>query len=134
MTTLDEAEEAVHARFVAQWAATTLFVFANEQFDDQGDAPWVRLTISNLPRNQETLGKPGNRKFRSQAIVFVQVYTLVNTGVKQGNSLAKQAADIFEGVSFSGLDFNAATVRKTGPTGKWYQHLAEAPFDYDEIK
>ncbi len=134
MTTLNEAREAVYTRFVTQWGTTTPVAFDDEDFEEPADSPWVRLTVRNVSRGQETLGRAGNRKFRSAAQVFVQVYTRTNTGVKQGDTLATQAKDIFEATSFSGLDFNDGVVRETGPDGKWYQHLIEIAFDYEEIK
>lgn len=134
MTTLDEAKESVYSRFVAQWGTTTPFVFDNEVFEEPVDDPWVRLTVRSLSRGQETMGRTGNRRFRSAARVFVQVYTRTNTGVKQGDTLAVQAKDIFEATSFGGLDFNDGVVRETGPDGKWYQHIVEIAFDYEEIK
>ena len=134
MTTLNEAKEAVYARFVAQWGMTTPFVLDNEERDEAGDVAWMRLVVRSSTRAQLTLGRIGNRKFLSGASVFAQVYTPVNTGVQSGDSLAVQAANIFEGVSFSGLDFREAVVRESGPTGKWYLHVMEAEFDYEEIK
>ncbi len=134
MTTLNEAREAVYSRFVAQWGTTTPVVFDDEDLEEPADLPWVRLAVRSMSRGQETLGRVGNRKFRSAARVFVQVYTRTNTGVKQGDTLATQAKDIFEATSFSGLDFNDGVVRETGPDGKWYQHVAEIVFDYEEIK
>ncbi len=134
MTTLGEARESVYSRFVTEWATETPFVFDNEELEEPSDDPWVRLTVRSLSRGQETMGRTGNRKFRSAALVFVQVYTRTNTGVKQGDTLAVQAKDIFEAISFDGLDFNDGVVRESGPDGKWYQHVAEIAFDYDEIK
>ncbi len=136
MTTLNEAKEAIYLRFTGNFTGVALaqIAFDNEELEEPATSDWVRLTVRGTGREQETLGKVGNRRFRSHASVFVQVYTEVNTGVQQGDALAKEAADIFEGVSFSGLDFQAADVRETGPDGKWYQHIVEAEFDYDEIK
>ncbi len=134
MTTLNEAREAVYSRFVTQWGTTTPIVFDDEDFDEPADSPWVRLAVRNMVRGQETLGQVGNRRFRSTARVFVQVYTRTNVGVKQGDVLATQARDIFEATSFEGLDFNDGVVRETGPDGKWYQHVVDIAFDYDEIK
>ncbi len=134
MTTLSQAKEAVYSRFTTQWGSTSEFTFENEDFDEPSDSPWARVTVRSVSRGQETLGRTGNRKFRSAAMALVQVYTRTNTGVKQGDALATQARDIFEAVSFSGLDFNDGTVRETEPEGKWYQHVAEIAFDYEEIK
>lgn len=136
MTTLSEAKEAVYQRFVDNYTGVALdkITFDNEDFNEPGTGAWVRLVVRSTARVQDTLGKPGNRRFRSSASVFVQVYTEVDTGVQQSDTLAKEAADIFEGVSFSGLDFQSAVVRETSPDGKWYQSVVEAEFDYDEIK
>jgi hypothetical protein len=136
MTTPNEAKEAIYARFVANFTGVTSdrIDFDNEDFNEPSSGSWVRLSVRTGPRLQNTMGKQGNRRFRTAATVFVQVYTQTNTGVQTGDTLAKAAADIFEGESFSGLDFSAVDVRETGPSGKWYQHVVEAPFDYDEIK
>jgi len=136
MTTPNEAKEAVYLRFTSNFTGVTADRIAldNEEFDEPDTGAWVRLVVRTGPRAQDTLGKTGNRRFRTTNTVFVQVYTETDTGVKSGDTLAKEAADLFEGVSFSGLDFQAAQTRETGPTGKWYQHLVEAEFDYDEIK
>lgn len=136
MTTLAQAKEVVYQRFVDNFTGVTLarITFDNEEFEEPATGDWVRLTVRSRGRAQDTLGKVGNRKFRSAASVFVQVYTAVNTGVKQSDTLAKEAADVFEGVSFSGLDFQSAEVRETGPDGRWYQSVVEAEFEYDETK
>ncbi len=134
MTTLGEAKESVYSRFVTEWAAETPFVFDNEELEEPTNDPWVRVVVRSLSRRQETKGRTGNRRFRSSALVFVQVYTRTNIGVKQGDELAVQAMGIFEATSFDGLDFNDGAVRESGPDGKWYQHLVEIAFDYDEIK
>lgn len=136
MTTPNEAKEAVYLRFTGSFTGVTLDRIAldNEEFEEPTSGAWVRLVVRSGVREQNTLGKAGNRKFRTASTVFVQVYTETDTGVQSGDALAKEAADLFEGVSFSGLDFQAAQIRETGPTGKWYQHLVEAEFDYDEVK
>lgn len=136
MTTANQAKEAVYQRFLDLFTglADDKIAFDNDEFEEPNSEPWARLVVRMDTRLQETLGRVTNRRFRTTGTVFVQVYTVVNTGVKQGDTLAKEAADIFEAVSFSGLDFREANVRETGPDGKWYQHLVTAQFDYDEIK
>ena len=136
MTSLNDAKEAVYARFLAQYTGVTAdrITFDNENFETPVTGSWVRLTVRNISRAQSTLGKKTNRRFRAQAIVFVQVYTEADTGVKLSGELAEEAQGIFEGESFSGLDFQSVTINETGPDGKWYQSIAEAPFSYDQIK
>jgi hypothetical protein len=136
MTTLIEAKEAIYTRFLASFTGTSNIVFDNEDpsFDLDVVPDWCRLSIRHVDRNQETLGKVGNRRFRVKAIAFVQVYTKSNTGVQQSGVLVTEARDVFEGSSFSGLDFNNAKTPEGGPEGKWYTAVVEANFDYDEIK
>lgn len=136
MTTLNEATEAVYQRFASDFTGTTNVVFRNEEpgFDTDQVTEWVRLSVGTLSRAQETLGAAGNRKYRPGASVIVQVYTRANTGVKQGEVLAEEAMNVFEGASFGGLDFNNGIVRNGSVEGKWQQHVAEVEFDYEEIK
>ena len=95
MTTLNEAKEAIYLRFTSNFTgvAADRIALDNEEFNTPTSGDWVRLVIRNISRTQNTLGKPGNRRFRSKALVLVQVYTEVNTGVKQSDALAKEAAD-----------------------------------------
>ncbi len=136
MTTLNQAREAVYLRFTTLFTgvASDRIAFDNEEFNEPTAGDWVRLVVRSFVRSQDTLGQTGNRKFRSTASVLVQVYTLANTGVKQLDTLAEEVKNIFDGVSFSGLDFLAGNIRETGPDGKWYQYVVEIEFDYDEIK
>lgn len=133
MTTLNEARASVYDRWNTQWGVTTPFTFDNEHFSTP-DAPWARLTVRNTESLQETLGAPGNRHFRRSASVFVQLFDLVDVGLANLDSLAQTARGIFEGVSFSGLDFTNVVIRESGVDGKWFQFVVEAFFDYDEIK
>lgn len=134
MTTLNEARAAVYTRWNAQWGTTTPFQFDNEAFTAPDKDPWARVTVRHTTSVQDTLGRPTNRRFRRSAVAFIQLYALVDTGLAALDGLAQTARAIFEGVSFSGLDFNNVVVRETGPDGKWYQVTVEGFFDYDETK
>lgn len=137
MTTLNEAKEAIYERFVSLYTGvpSDRITFDNEEFEaGDGTDPWVRLAVRGIIRNQDTLGRKTNRRFRALASTFVQVYTEANIGVQQSDVLAQEAGDIFEGESFSGLDFRSAIIQETGPDGKWYQSVVEIEFNYDEIK
>ncbi len=136
MTTANQAKDAIYKRLLANITLTTNVVFDNDEpdFESEEETEWVRLVVRGGPRTQDTLGKAGNRRFRTTATMFVQVYTLAGTGVKQGDLLAKEVADIFEGTSFSGVDFYEVPTRESGPDGKWFVHIVEGEFDYDEIR
>lgn len=129
------AVEACLQRFKTAWGTTTPVTFDNEAFDgDKQTRPWVRLSVRIVGSEQHTLGPVGARRFRRDGLAFVQVFTLANTGTAKGTELSEQAAAIFEGVSFNGLDFGAAQVLSKGTEGKWYVNLVEVPFDFDETK
>jgi hypothetical protein len=135
MTTPAVAVEAVYQRWADNWSeVTAVSTFEDEEFEEPNNASWLRLSVRHLDRAQNTLGKSGNRIFRTPALVMIQVYTRTNTGVQSAHTLSKTAADIFEAESFSGLDFGAATTRESVVDGKWKQWLVEIPFDYDETK
>lgn len=138
MTTLNEARLAVATRFLAQYTgvASGRIVLQNEDEDFSEDTtiPWIRLSVLDQVRTQQTLGKVTNRRYLSLAQVFVQIFTETGIGMNTGDNLATEALGIFEGVSFSGLDFNDGLARQAGADGKWYQHIVEVNFDYDEIK
>lgn len=135
MSTINEAREAVYKRWNDLWIATS-FVFENETERDlpDGSLPWVRVTVRHTSSVQDTLGPPGARRFRRGASVLVQLYDLANSGMQTLDTLAQSARVIFEGASFSGLDFNNVMTRETGHDGKWSQVVVEAFFDYEEIR
>lgn len=133
--TLNEARVAVQSRLLNNLPAAVgaRVVLDNEDRKDLV-APWLRATVRHTARTPSTLGVQGNRRFRSSASLFVQVYTEVNTGLKSADDLAQAILDLFEGESFDGVSFTAGIPRETGPSGKYDQTVVELPFDYDEIK
>lgn len=134
MTTINEAKEAIYSQFNTNFTGTTNITFDNEEFETSGLTEWVRLTVRNTNRLQETLGKSGNRRFQGSGSILVQVYTEANAGVQQSDTLAQEVISVLEAQSLSGVDTFAAVPRETGPDGKWYQTVVEIEFDYFEIK
>lgn len=134
MTTPNEARTAVYSRFTTQWTNGVAYTFENEKYDPPETAPWVRLTVRNLLSEQDCLGAPGHRRFRRVAMVFAQVFVPLDTGTKDSDALVSALQGIFEGQSFSGLDFTAVSSREVGVDEAWHLTLVEAPFDYEETK
>lgn len=131
MTTPNEAAEAIYARLETNIGAVP-YTFENEELNTA--EPWVRLTIRTRGRNQETLGKKGNRKYFSQSSIFVQCFALTDTGRQDADTLARLITTIFEGESFAGVTCNDSISRESAPKGKWYQIVVEVEFTYDETK
>lgn len=139
MTTLNEAREAIHARFVAQWGTTTRVFFENEKADPANPSstdknPWVRLLVQHRGGGQSTLGATGNRKFLRRGFVEIIVSTLANTGMAKADELVQTARGIFEATSFSGLDFTNGLPSEGPVNGRWQEMRVVVEFTYEEIK
>lgn len=136
MTTLTAATETMYDLFLDAWGSTTSVTADNESFDPPDNASWARISIRHNAGGQQTLGGVGDRKFFRRGSFFVQIYTTEGQGRNAGDILAAQARDVFEGVSITGttVRFLDVIVRETGLDGKWYQHVVEATFEYEETK
>ena len=132
--TLNAAREAIYLRWATQWAATTAYTFANEAYSPPTDTAWARLVVSHDAGEQDSLGAPGNRKFMRRGRVLIQLYDIVDNGLRSLDLLAATARTVFEGVQFSGLYFFSVDVRESGQDGEWYQLTVDAPFFYIETK
>lgn len=130
MTTLNEAREAIYARWAANWSDP--YVFDNEQFKES--VPWARFIVRNQLRRQITLGAPGDRVFNDRGLIFIQIFEPGDTGTAVGDGLASTARGIFEGVSFSGIRCFASTTIEVGVEGKWFKRHVSTEFDYEETK
>ena len=135
MTTKLQANEAVYSRFKEEWDDRTPYLFDNEKSDEPIPLPWVRLVTREVEGTQETLGEPGNRRFLRRSTVIVQIFTQMNSGVKDADEMAAFIRGIFEGKSFDGLWFFHGTVRELGITQEqMHQTNLEIRFDYEERK
>jgi hypothetical protein len=136
VTTLREARKAIHDKWTTDWplvAPDVPFYFDNEAVTPC-QTPWTRLVVRELVSTQDTLGLPTDRKFRRRAMVLVQVFVQRDVGVGSMVDLAHSARGVFEGKSFSGLDFHAVDAREVPTEDRWYQMTVEAQFNYYETK
>ena len=58
--------------------------------------PWVRLAVRHLSRSQESLGKKGNRKFRVEALVMIQVFVPTEGNTMEGDAVAWAMAEVYD--------------------------------------
>ena len=132
----NDARKAIYARFLDNFSLLDRdrINFDNEKFAEPMSGEWVRLVVRHQVRIQITLGKNGNRKFRYTGVVFAQIFTEADTKTLTSDTIAKSISDIFDAVSFEGLDFQASASRESGPGGKWNMVIVEAPFTYEERK
>lgn len=111
----------------------------NEPFDEAklpDDAQWIRVVVRHSGRNQTTLGRPGNRKFQSDATLIAQVFVPNQKRTDIADRLAKSVADLFDSSTLDGLNFQAATIREGGSVrqARWFMMIVEVPFYYFDRK
>lgn len=135
MTTLQVARETIYQTFVTDWAATTAFTFANENFDPPVAASWVRVSVLHQTGNQETLGGVGNRRFLREGIISIQVFSPLNGGLRNQDALIQTARQIFEGRSLTGpIWCTDCNVFEVGPSDGYHQFNVETNFAYEETR
>ena len=142
MTTPSEAEQIIFRHWLDNWVVNgqprTATNFEEEQIPDGvrlGEDPWVYLYIQEVDRNQETQGRPGNRKYIQKSQVQIQIMVPQGRGTKQGTDLAHEARAVFEGLRISNLfNFTGANIARVGPKPPEFQINVIQPFWYEEIK
>lgn len=134
MPTINEARKSIQDKFKASWGSETVYDFDNTDFTAPEEANWVRLVVRTQIRAQTTLGRTGNRKFSSDAMIMAQVFVPVETGTSDADRLSTKLANIFEGIRLDGLAFEAAVIRESGTSGKFHQYNVDCSFSYEDIK
>lgn len=134
MPTVNEATEAIFQRWIDQWASTTSYAFEGESFDPPATDPWARVSVRHVESEQETLGPAGGRRFLRPGSAMVKLYGRNDRGRRELDLLGQQARAVFEGMSFSGVSFQAGTVREGTPEGELLLRVVEVPFFYEETK
>lgn len=137
--TIETAADVLVAYWIANKGNAYRTVLEGEQYDPDETEPFYELEVLEEGREQETLGRVGNRRFLSKARFYLRIhYPVQISGATKGSRpisvLAKEARDVFEGKTISGLRLFAVEVRQ-GPTdGKWIRRLVTGEFDYQERK
>jgi hypothetical protein len=139
MVSLVDARETIYQRFVAQWGATSAFTFDNENYDPPANTPWVRLAVRHRSSTLEAIGGSGYgglNLFQRTGVCQIQVYTPLNQGTRQSDTLVQTARNIFEGVTLASnaIRFTNVNIVEIGPDDSWYVVNVDADFQYDERK
>lgn len=148
MTTLREAREAIYKRAVDEWqiAGEPLcpYTFDNEIFDppkgpDGRGAPWARFSVRQLDSRQDTLGRPGTRKFLRTALARVEIFVPPGDGRWNTDTYMMAAQALFEGRATpegTSIIFYEVTPAEIGliEDGRWDLSTVSARFDYEETR
>lgn len=135
------ARDEILAFFRTAWTANGESSSVPVLWDDvKGEIPantaWARVTVQHASGEQATLSDHvGNRKFRREGLVTIQVFTQFGQGLRKADVLGKIAADAFEGKATQNqIWFRDVTVNEIGQSGDWFQTNVLVSFIYDEIK
>jgi hypothetical protein len=135
MTTENEARDAIYDRWRDQWGSTTPYALGDEAYKPSETVPaWARVTVRHEDRRQTSLGGVGNRRFRTDGRIFVQVFVNRDRGDKTLDAFLTQAREVFEAQILGGVWVTSARARELGVDGKWQQGQVEAAFNYEEVK
>lgn len=139
MVNLVDARETMYQRFETAWGATSAKTFDGEDFTPPINTAWVRFTVRHDGSTLECIGGTGAGGFNTYQRTgrcIIQVFSPLNKGTREADTLAQAARAIFEGTTLSSnaIRFNNVVVREIGPDGAWYQINVEAAFQYNERK
>lgn len=139
MVTLVNARETIYQAFQTAWGATSPITHDNESFEPPVDTAWVRMVVRHDGSTLECIGGAGDggmNTYQRTGRVIMQVFTPLDQGTREADTLAQTARAIFEGTTLSSnaIRFNNVVLREIGPEGSWYQINLEAAFQYDERK
>lgn len=134
MTTPLEAAQSIYNRFISGWGVTTDFTFENEQFSAPKNSDWVRLTVGADVGGQETLGGIGRRQYRRLGMIFIEIFTPIDSGVTRSRELVQLARSLFEGVTDPEIHFYDGNWRRRPNDTGYYSVVLEIEFAYFETK
>lgn len=135
-----QARRDIYQRFLTLWppALGVVFTFDNEVFVPPDSDPWIRFSVrhdgSALEAIGGTTGGGGFNKYQRTGRAVLQVFTALNKGAAEADTIVDEIRDIFEGVALGGntIRFTNVVAREIGPDGQWYQVNVEAAFQYDD--
>jgi hypothetical protein len=142
MPNLIEARDSIQSQFSNTWEAASLdagevrptIAWDNIEFEPPTNSTWARCSVQHNIANQVGLGGVGDRYFRREGLVFVQVFVPIETGTKLLNKWVITALSAFEGVEFENVRFRKSRVQDQAPEESWHSALVISEFSYDTIK
>jgi len=133
--TVGEATESIYKLIADNWnPADGDLVFDNESYK-QDNKPFVRAVVRHFLSDQETLGPIGQkRSWERRGNLFVQIFTLANTGRGNSDVIASKLKTALEGsrIPGTGVVLFAGLTQEIGNDGPFFQMNYVVPFVYYE--
>lgn len=97
---------------------------------------WARVSLSDVTAEGRTLvSSAGNRRYRTDTLLTVEVYALAGDGRRQALQLGETVLNAYRGQSTpGGVSFRNERVVDVGPDGPWYHVNAIVEAVYDTIQ
>ena len=128
------AYTAIQGYFATAWAGATTVLYDDDPAPTPNAETWVRLNIRHTDGFQVSMGDVGNNRFNRTGVIIIQIFQKQGQYGIAARDLAKNALQLFEGVTDNGVHYFDASVREIGADGHgWYQINVVANFRYDEL-
>jgi hypothetical protein len=144
MTTYQEAIDAMIGAFYAVWSPRAAIyqdvppdAAAIAASDDTNAAPvpWARVSTAITAGWQATMGDVGNRRFDTEGILTIEIYTPRGDGLTSARILHRLVEQAFQGVStLNGVWFRNVRTVPAQPSGPWSHANVIIEFLYDEVR
>lgn len=122
---------------LAAFGSTTLnntpVSYESVAFTKPVGAHWLRLTTRPGEARQKSMGKIGDRRFRTAGVALVEVYTPFGAGTGLSDDLAGKIQNHFSGVTIYGVVYSAVLVGPGRQEGSEWRVLLTMPFRADRL-
>lgn len=129
---IKDVRTTIQSAFDTLWASETPIAWDNVRFDSD-TTEFVRLSIQWNDGEQASLGGIGNRLFRQDGFVFLQVFTELNENPQRNDELLQKAFDHFV-TPLAGIRYYNPKPKHVGPSGNYYQQNIIVQFQVDQQK
>lgn len=130
-----EVRNAITSRYLTEFDGQFPIAVDNKKFDPPNPlSKWARVNVQFNDGNQSSLGKIGNRRFTKLGLLFVQIFTPINKGTDENDSLANSSANLFDGVRIQDLWLYNGRIKTIGSADEYYQQNVIVEFEFEEIR
>ncbi len=95
---------------------------------------WVRISVKFNTGSQQTLGEKPNRKFIHSGLIFIQVFTPINTGTDENDSLATESKNLLDGEHIQDLWMYNGRIETQPSDDQWYQQNVVIEFKFEDTR
>lgn len=139
MTTQTEARDTILAIVETAWTAsgapteTAPLLFPGVKGDKPSSGTWGIASAVHTGREQDTLSRPGRRRFLVSGTLRVQIYTPTGDGFAAADVIAENIKAALDAVPVtSGVWFVNVRSTDVGEEGPWLNVNVEAGFRYQQ--